>query len=283
MLSDNNTDGNSQANRKKTRERVANPRKHGHQPYRVIVAHGGPGALGSVGPVARELSSVCGTLEPFQTAETLDKQVTELELILNNAASAPVTLIGHSWGAWLCTIIAAARPGLVRKLIIVGSGPFESHYAEQIMPTRLARIAPAERERCGSLMRELHASNHEDKRAVVERLGDLLGRTDDFDPLPPEPDPDGLEADLSVFAGLFEEADALRRSGELLEIASRVRCPVVAIHGDYDPHPAEGVVDPLTGVVADFRFVLLSRCGHHPWNERWARDEFFEILKSEVA
>ena len=65
-------------------------------------------------------------------------------------------------------------------------------------------------------------------------------------------------------------------------MGGQIRCPVVAIHGAYDPHPAEGVRGPLTSIIRDFRFILLDRCGHEPWIERWARDRFYEILKNEL-
>jgi pimeloyl-ACP methyl ester carboxylesterase len=57
----------------------------------------------------------------------------------------------------------------------------------------------------------------------------------------------------------------------------------VAIHGDYDPHLAEGIREPLSRVIKDFRFILLEKCGHEPWRERYAHDEFYEILTSELA
>ena len=84
-----------------------------------------------------------------------------------------------------------------------------------------------------------------------------------------------------VYQGVWQEADEMRRSGELLALARRIRCPVVAIHGDYDPSPAEGVQEPLAAALEEFRFVLLARCGHTPWRERQARDEFYRVLKRE--
>jgi pimeloyl-ACP methyl ester carboxylesterase len=56
----------------------------------------------------------------------------------------------------------------------------------------------------------------------------------------------------------------------------------VAIHGDYDPHPAEGVREPLSKVLKDFRFILLEHCGHLPWIEREAREGFFELVRGEL-
>jgi pimeloyl-ACP methyl ester carboxylesterase len=57
---------------------------------------------------------------------------------------------------------------------------------------------------------------------------------------------------------------------------------VVAIHGDYDPHPFEGVQQPLSLVISDFRFILLKNCGHYPWIERDAKKRFYEILHEEL-
>ena len=70
---------------------------------------------------------------------------------------------------------------------------------------------------------------------------------------------------------------------ELLERAGRIRCPVLAIHGDIDPHPVEGVRKPLSLVLDDFRLVLLENCGHTPWRERRARERFYEVLGEGLA
>ncbi len=73
-----------------------------------------------------------------------------------------------------------------------------------------------------------------------------------------------------------------RRSGELLELGQRIRCPVVVIHGEYDPHPLEGITKPLSRILPDLRVLPLANCGHTPWLERQARERFFEILKDEL-
>jgi len=87
-------------------------RKWGPGPYPVAVIHGGPGAPSEVAPVARELSAVCGVLEPFQTERTLDGQVQELHADLQEHSRAPVILVGFSYGALLSWIVAARYPRL---------------------------------------------------------------------------------------------------------------------------------------------------------------------------
>lgn len=73
-----------------------------------------------------------------------------------------------------------------------------------------------------------------------------------------------------------------RRSGALLGLAQQILCPVVALHGDCDPHPAEGVEKPLSNVLREFRFILLKHCGHTPWIERQACEEFYAALIAEL-
>jgi pimeloyl-ACP methyl ester carboxylesterase len=58
---------------------------------------------------------------------------------------------------------------------------------------------------------------------------------------------------------------------------------VVAIHGDYDPHPTAGVRVPLLAVLINFTFILLEKCGHRPWIERASRDRFYGILEQELG
>jgi pimeloyl-ACP methyl ester carboxylesterase len=258
-------------------------RTYGKAPFSVAVVHGGPGAGGEMAPVARELASDRGVLEPIQTATSLDGQVAELRTVLVEHGELPVTLIGFSWGAWLSFIVAARYPAIVQKLILVGSGPFAEKYVAGLEETRVSRMSGEERAEFASIIRALGDPATEEKDALFARLGALASVTDAYDPIAGEPDesfPVGSPGD--VFQGVWEDAAELRRSGKLLELGKRVRCPVVAIHGDYDPHPAEGVRRPLSAVLDSFRFILLEKCGHKPWIERQARDTFYRVLEEEL-
>jgi len=248
---------------------MINLRKYGKPPYTVAVVHGGPGARGQVAPVARKLSSFAGILEPLQTATTLDELVSELNCVLQESASLPVVLVGHSWGAWLGFIAAARCPASFKKLVLVGSGPFEHHYAANITGTRLTRLNDTDRLRALYLMEALSDPQNDLNDKLWSEFGALFAKADAFDPLPE--DNKLLEMRYDGVQQIWQEAEVLRRSGELLEMGKRITCPVVAIHGDFDPHPAEGVHRPLSRVLRDFRFFLLRECGHSPWLERRAR------------
>jgi pimeloyl-ACP methyl ester carboxylesterase len=259
---------------------MKNPRTYGQPPFDVAVIHGGPGAPGDMAPVARELASDGGVLEPLQTAASLAGQVEELKTLLEKDAHLPVTLIGFSWGAWLSFICAAHYPALVKKLILVGSGPFEAAYATSIQETRLKRLSEDERIEIHSLTGILNDPVTKDKSAAFACLGALFSKADAYDPI--EHESEVIDYQAHIFESVWQEAAELRKSRKLLALAQHIQCPVVAIHGDYDAHPAPGVQKPLSAALKSFRFFLLQNCGHMPWVERAARDEFYRILKEEL-
>ena len=200
--------------------------------------------------------------------------------MLKGHGDLPVTLIGWSWGAMLSFVCAAQYPSFVKKLVLVGSAPYEEKYAVDITKTRLSRLVQEERAEALTLIEVLDNPAVQGKDAVMARPGRLFSKADSFDPLPD--DSEVLECQYDVYQSVWKQASELRSSGGLLEVGKRVQCPVVAIHGDYDPHPTAGIREPLSRVLADFRFVLLRDCGHQPWIERQARDKFFSILRNEV-
>ncbi len=257
-----------------------NTRIYGEKPFNVVVIHGGPGVSGEMAPVARELSSIRGVLEPLQTATSLKGQVQELYTVLKESADLPVTLIGWSWGAMLGFIFSANYPSFAAKLILIGSGVYEEKYAVNIMKTRLGLLSEEERAEVLSLTEALNDPAIADKNTLMARLGKLISKADSYDPLPFESEV--LECRYDIYQKVWKQATELRSSGQLLELGKKIRCPVVAIHGDYDPHPAEGIREPLSRILRDFRFISLENCGHQPWLERAARDKFFDILKNEI-
>ncbi len=262
-------------------EIMENVRTYGKAPFSLAVIHGGPGAAGEMSPVARELCSAFGVLEPIQTKPSIKGQIEELRIVLEKYGNPPVILIGFSWGAWLSFIFAANHPALVKKLILVSCGPFEQKYATRVQETRVNRLDEKERMELESIYEIFVDPAVKDKSTAFERFGALFSKADAYDPIKDESE--SVDFRFDIFQGVWKEAEELRRSGKLLELGRCIQCPVVAIHGDYDPHPAEGVKDPLSLILSDFRFILLKNCGHKPWMERQAKNEFYMILKEELG
>ena len=255
-------------------------RKYGNGPFETGVIHGGPGAPGEMAPVAQELSSSDGILEPLQKAKTIQGQIEELYEIVIKQGNPPMTLIGWSWGAWLSYLFAAQNPKSVKKLILVASGPFEEKDAQNIMKTRLNRLSDEDRAKTLLLIDALEDPVMTGKNNILMRLGKLISIADSYDPMPHKSQ--SLDCRHDIYQSIWRQAIKLRSSGLLLECGKKIQCPVVAIHGDYDPHPAEGVRRPLDIILKDFRFIMLEKCGHTPWLERKARDRFYNLLRNEL-
>lgn len=258
---------------------MENLRKYGKPPFNIAVVHGGPGAPGEMAPVARELAQNRGVLEPLQTEGTMHGQIDELKTVLEENAEFPVILIGHSWGAMLSYMLTAQEQSLVRKLILVDSGVFDDKYAAEIGKTRISRLSEEERPVLRSLSGMLDYQDSEDRNGMFAQVGKLVLKADSFDPFPDASEV--IEYQYDIYESVWKEVTDLRSSGGLVALGKWIRCPVVAIHGDYDPHPPAGVRDPLSQVIKDFRFILLENCGHTPWIERQAKDRFYKILREE--
>lgn len=266
---------------------MSNPRRYGSSPFSVAVIHGGPGAGGEMAPVAKRLCADRGILEPLQTAHSLPAQVEELKGILGECADLPVTLIGFSWGAWLSFILAASYPAMVKKLVLVGSGPFQEKYVPTIMQTRLSRLDKREESQVRRIFAILDGPSNDDqeKNRLLALMGELFTRIDAFDPIDCHSDELNkpiISCQADIYESVWKEASLLRQTGELLELGRRIRCPVVAIHGDWDPHPCKGVSEPLQATLKSFKFILLENCGHMPWIEKMAKDKFYSLLEEVI-
>jgi len=262
---------------------VKDIRKHGAPPFTVVVVHGGPGAGGEMAPVVRELSKDFGVLESIQTESTIQGQVDELKSVVAKNGDFPISLVGFSWGSWLSYIFAAHNPVLVKKLILVSSGPFEEKYVSEIQNTRYSRLSKKEIAEIESLSENLKNPSVKDKNKIFERFGVLFSKVDAYDPIESESNQSEFIINFNIFQQVWREAAALRKCGDLLKLGGKINCPIVAIHGDFDPHPAEGVQYPLARIIRNFRFLLLKNCGHKPWIEKHAKEKFFSLLRAELS
>jgi pimeloyl-ACP methyl ester carboxylesterase len=217
-----------------------------------VVLHGGPGAPGSAGGLARALAADFRVFEPFQRgcdAEplTVVRHVADLGAYLSGVGgNAPPPLVGHSWGAMLALALAAAHPERAGPLVLVGCGTFD--------PAARARLVAIRAERAGS------------------------GDPDSYDPssTPDEPE----EGEFVERAHLETWGDMLRLQAEGVYPAAfaRVRSPVLMLHGGHDPHPGPMIRDGLRVFVPHLEYREFERCGHYPWRERHAREEFLAVL-----
>lgn len=257
-----------------------NLRKYGEKAYRVAVIHGGPGAAGSVKPICEELSKLCGVLEPLQTEMSVEGQLHELKEILEGNTEEPIILIGHSWGAMLVYMFAAKYNHLVKKIILVSSGSIEEKYYEDLQKNRESKLTEEEKSELKSLQHIFSNPDGNDMNKVFACFGALMEKLDSYAPI--EIYNDDSLFNYEIYTKVWPEAHALRKSGSMYEMGKDIKCEVVAIHGYYDSHPAYGIKASLEKIIDKFKFYKLENCGHSPWNETYARGEFYRILRAEI-
>ena len=256
-------------------------RIYGESPYNVVILHGGPGAPGGVAPIARELALHYGVLEPFQTQKSINGQIEELCDFIQNGADIPVILIGHSWGAWLAFIFTSKYPHLVQKLILVAAGAFEEKYNADILNLRMNHLSDTDRAEVKKLLHLLGNPDNKNDREIFKRFGQLMSKADTYCPIFDESEV--IEFQPEIFNAVWKEASDMRKTGILIQLGEKIKCNTIAIHGNYDPHPSSGVQKSLSKVLVNFKFFELAKCGHYPWNEKYARDDFFRILNEELT
>ena len=235
-----------------------------------------------VGALAEELAADgSGVLEPLQTARSIDGQVDELAAILRTEGEGPYAVIGSSWGAMLAVLTAQRHPDLFAKLVLVGGAPFDRSGGEVTAATRRDRMSTALRTEFDDLQSDITGPDPARAAAAFARSGDLLLGIDHLDPIV-----DHLEVlahQLEVFEAVWGEVEQRRAARRLLAPDAPLHCPVVVLHGDHDPHPLAGVVDPVRPLSRELTVKVLDRCGHLPWLERGARERFLSCLRATLT
>jgi pimeloyl-ACP methyl ester carboxylesterase len=70
----------------------------------------------------------------------------------------------------------------------------------------------------------------------------------------------------------------LQEEGVYPRAFEAIRAPVLMLHGAADPHPGEMIRASLEPYIPQIEYVEWEHCGHYPWLEPAARDEFFRIM-----
>jgi pimeloyl-ACP methyl ester carboxylesterase len=89
-----------------------------------------------------------------------------------------------------------------------------------------------------------------------------------------------IELDAKGHTETWNDMLRLQAEGVYPAAFAAIACPVLMLHGAYDPHPGEMIRDGLARYIPQLEYVELERCGHSPWIEEHARDRFFSVLRT---
>ncbi|MCK9356484.1 MAG: alpha/beta hydrolase [Dehalococcoidia bacterium] len=253
-------------------------RHYGTHGAHVVVLHGGPGAAGYMAPVARGLSDVFRVAEPFQRRReemplSVARHVQDLQSVLDSVCGdEPPLLVGHSWGAMLALAYAAEHPERPKALALIGCGTFDPRSRTRLQATVRERAAEAIERRLEEVARRI--TDPDVRLCVTGRILESLYSCE----LLPHQD-ETVEYDARGRLDSWRDMLRLQRAGVYPAEFSRITAPVLMVHGDCDPHPGGMIRDTLASVLPQLQYLELLRCGHYPWLERHARDEFFAALR----
>jgi len=263
-------------------QRTLEVREYGSVGPWVILLHGGPGAPGQMGPVARGLQDSFSVLEPMQRGSggdplTVARHLADLdELIEERCEGTRPALVGSSWGAMLALAYGAAHPDRAGPIVLVGCGTFDPVARSRIMPVIEERMDAGLRERMQRL-----ESDYPDPDARLGALGKLIEPLYVLDPIPGALE--GGACDAQAHTETWNDMIRLQEEGLYPAAFGAIESPVLMLHGAYDPHPGALIRASLEPHLARLEYQEWEQCGHYPWAERAVRDEFFVLLREWLA
>lgn len=248
----------------------------------VVVLHGGPGAPGYMAPVARALAGDFRILEPMQRGSgaeplTVARHVDDLHGVVEERCEGErPALVGHSWGAMLALAYAAAHPGRLKAVALIGCGTFDRAARARMKLVQDERTNDDFRRRLERLPEEF--PNVDDRLRV---LGGLIQELDSCDLT--STDEDDVVVDARANEESWRDMVRLQDEGIYPAAFAAVIEPVIMLHGDYDSHPGPMIRASLKPYLAQLEYHELKRCGHYPWLEKAAHDEFLAALRGWLA
>lgn len=248
-------------------------RLYGEAPYKTVLVHGGPGAIGALKGFAKELNeqSKLGVVEAIQSKYSIAELIEELYCQICENCTEKVSLIGHSWGAWLVVLFAERYPEVVEQLILVGCAPLEDKYVSEIGERRLQNLS----EEDGAIFQRLVRNEATDED--MARIPKVFLHSDNYCLVDSELHK-ADRTDSEMHNKVWAEAAAMRTNGQILGSFQNLKCPIYLIQGETDPHPVDGVKEPLREFGIPCETCILEKCGHSPYMEQYAKDEFYKIL-----
>ena len=253
-------------------------RRYGADGPPVFVLHGGPGAPGGAGLLAQSLADRFRVVEPLQRRSsdvplTVAQHVADLaDVIASETPGAKPALVGESWGAMLALAFAAAHPERVAALVLVGCGTFDRRARARLEATLAERTTPELTAQLADL-----AAHVPDERERAGRAHALQDRLYTFARGMSQP---SVEFDLKGHTESWSDMVRLQDAGVYPAAFASITCPVLMLHGSYDPHPGDLIRDGLEPHIRQLEYVELDRCGHAPWIELHAREPFLSVLRA---
>jgi pimeloyl-ACP methyl ester carboxylesterase len=233
-------------------------------------------------PIARGLAGSYCVVEPFQRgsgdeALTVARHVADLhEVVTFYAGGRPPALLGASWGAMLALAYTAAHPTSTGPLILVGCGTFDLTARAELQKTIAGRMNDEIRAR-------LKCADQVDQGERMKAGAETEMSIYSYDVAASAHEQDRVDVDVRAHHETWDDMVRLQTDGVYPAAFAAIKVPVLMVHGTYDPHPGRLISAGLRPYLPQLEYRELERCGHHPWLEKAAADQFFALVHEWLA
>ncbi len=91
------------------------------------------------------------------------------------------------------------------------------------------------------------------------------------------------KVDSEMHNTICSETARLRTSGKISDSFRSIKCKLYLIQGATNPYPVNGITISLQEVEVACETYVLDKCGHSPYMEQYAKDEFYEIMHQIIS
>jgi pimeloyl-ACP methyl ester carboxylesterase len=106
----------------------------------------------------------------------------------------------------------------------------------------------------------------------------IIGKLQEYEHFEHEKREDDGSFDKQGHLETWNDLVRLRDNGTYPAAFASIQSPVIMLHGVYDPHPGRMIYDSLKPYIPKLEYKEWQKCGHYPWREKYARDDFFSVL-----
>jgi non-heme chloroperoxidase len=197
--------------------------------------------------------------------DQMSKDIQDLASLIDKLGLAPVHLVGHSWGAFVCLWLSIRRPDLVRSLALAEPPFLPIFVSSPPKPQELIRMFAISPATAMAVLR-FGMRGFATPTSVVKRDGALtFARSPLGLPLgqpleaPKEAKRSGVRDNLEALRSEFLANNFGPLSDDLLE---QVRVPVLLLTGQDSPAFLTRLIDRLEQLLADSRRITIADASH---------------------
>jgi pimeloyl-ACP methyl ester carboxylesterase len=170
----------------------------------------------------------------------------------------------------LALAYAAEHSESIKSIVLVGCGTFDSASREVIIKMRRQKIID-------------FISKHPEYEAdlkldIGQQIMKWHDMTDSYEPVKDQGETHLSEPfDEIGHKETWQDMVRCQKVGIYPQSFTSVKVPVLMLHGADDPHPGGMIRDTLKQYIPHLEYHEFQQCGHEPYNEKYARDDFFAL------